>query len=126
MPRPAFDRGLPPSVSWRRRKAVASGGGVGVPATVVVGLQFGDEGKGKITDYLAARMDMVVRSQGGANAGHTVIVGGERFALHQVPSGILTPGVQCVIANGVVLDPEALLGELEELAGRGVDIGRVW
>jgi adenylosuccinate synthase len=97
-----------------------------VPATVVVGLQFGDEGKGKITDYLASRMDMVVRSQGGANAGHTVIIGGERFALHQVPSGILRPGVRCVIANGVVLDPEALLAEMDDLAARGVDLSRLW
>jgi adenylosuccinate synthase len=95
-------------------------------ATVVVGLQFGDEGKGKITDYLAARMDMVVRSQGGANAGHTVVVGDERFALHQVPSGILRPDVTCVIANGVVLDPEELLLELAGLERRGVDTRRLW
>jgi len=95
-----------------------------VPATVVVGLQFGDEGKGKITDYLAQDADLVVRSQGGANAGHTVVIGGERFALHQVPSGIFR-GALCVIANGVVLDAEALVGELAALAQRGVDVERV-
>lgn len=91
---------------------------------MVVGLQFGDEGKGKITDYLAHDAELVVRSQGGANAGHTVVIAGDRFALHQVPSGIFR-GALCVIANGVVLDAEALVDELEALRARGVDVSKV-
>lgn len=90
-------------------------------AVVLVGAQWGDEGKGKITDYLAERADVVVRYQGGSNAGHTVIVGREEFKLHLVPSGILYPGKLCVIANGVVLDPQVLVQELDGLAARGVD-----
>ncbi|MGI9861165.1 adenylosuccinate synthase [Moorella naiadis] len=90
-------------------------------AVVLVGAQWGDEGKGKITDYLAERADVVVRYQGGSNAGHTVMVGREEFKLHLVPSGILYPGKLCVIANGVVLDPQVLVQELDGLAGRGVD-----
>ncbi|MCL6596491.1 MAG: adenylosuccinate synthase [Firmicutes bacterium] len=90
-------------------------------ATVIVGLQFGDEGKGKITDYLAGKADMVVRSQGGANAGHTVVIDGQRFSLHQVPSGIFR-GRRCVIGNGVVLDAPALVEELDGLRARGVDV----
>ncbi len=93
-------------------------------ATVVVGLQFGDEGKGKITDYLAYDAEVVVRSQGGANAGHTVVIGGDRFALHQVPSGIFR-GALCAIANGVVLDVQALVDELDALQARKVDIARL-
>lgn len=93
-------------------------------ATVVVGLQFGDEGKGKITDYLAHDAQLVVRSQGGANAGHTVVIAGDRFALHQVPSGIFR-GALCVIANGVVLDIAALMEELDALQARGVDVSQV-
>lgn len=95
-----------------------------MPATVIVGLQFGDEGKGKMTDYLAGQADVVVRSQGGANAGHTVIIAGERFALHQVPSGVFQ-GCRCVIGNGVVLDAPALVAELAGLEERGVDIARL-
>lgn len=95
-----------------------------MPATVIVGLQFGDEGKGKMTDYLAGQADVVVRSQGGANAGHTVVIQGERFALHQVPSGVFQ-GCRCVIANGVVLDATALVEEIEGLEARGVDLSRL-
>lgn len=91
------------------------------PATAVVGLQWGDEGKGKIVDLLASDHDAVVRYNGGANAGHSVVVGGQRYALHLVPSGILYPGVKAVIGNGVVVDPEQLLKELDTLSERGVD-----
>jgi adenylosuccinate synthase len=89
---------------------------------VVVGAQWGDEGKGKIVDVLAERADLVVRYQGGANAGHTVVKGDEEFILHQIPSGILHEGTRCLIGNGVVLDPETLLHEIDELAGRGVSL----
>ena len=88
----------------------------------VVGLQWGDEGKGKIVDLLSRRHDVIVRCQGGANAGHTVVVDGQKYALHLVPSGILTPGKINVIANGVVIDPVALVSEIEELRGRGIEI----
>ncbi len=93
--------------------------------SAVVGLQWGDEGKGKVVDLLSPRHDAVVRYNGGANAGHTVIVGGQRFAMHLVPSGILTPGAKAVIANGVVVDPEALLKELDGLTARGVDVSNL-
>src|SRR6476619_6442837 len=87
---------------------------------VVVGAQWGDEGKGKVVDVLAERADLVVRYQGGANAGHTVDTGeGKSFVLHQIPSGILQ-GAVCVVGNGVVLDPEQLFAELDALAARGV------
>ncbi|MFP5502279.1 MAG: adenylosuccinate synthetase, partial [Candidatus Sericytochromatia bacterium] len=79
---------------------------------IVVGAQWGDEGKGKITDLLAEKADMVVRYQGGANAGHTVIVGEKTYKLHLVPSGILYPHVDCVIGHGTVIDPVQLRGEL--------------
>ncbi|MGB9661038.1 MAG: adenylosuccinate synthase [Moorellaceae bacterium] len=92
-----------------------------MPAVVLVGAQWGDEGKGKITDYLAEQADMVVRYQGGSNAGHTVKVGQEEFKLHLVPSGILYPGKTCIIGNGVVVDPQVLLQELEGLQKRGID-----
>ncbi len=88
---------------------------------VVVGAQWGDEGKGKIVDVLAERADLVVRYQGGANAGHTVVVGDDEFILHQIPSGILHPETRCIIGNGVVLDPETLVQEMDDLAARGVD-----
>jgi adenylosuccinate synthase len=91
--------------------------------TAVVGLQWGDEGKGKIVDLLTAEHDVIVRYNGGANAGHTVVVEGERYALHLIPSGILYPDKTCVIGNGVVVDPEKLLDEMETLAGRGIAIG---
>ncbi|MEB3330270.1 MAG: adenylosuccinate synthase [Candidatus Sericytochromatia bacterium] len=90
---------------------------------VVVGAQWGDEGKGKVTDVLAAQADVVVRFQGGANAGHTVIVGQDTFKLHLVPSGILHPGVRCVLGAGVVIDPPLLIAELEGLQARGVPLG---
>lgn len=93
-----------------------------VGCTAVVGLQWGDEGKGKIVDRLAAEHDAVVRYNGGANAGHTIVVGGERHALHLVPSGILHAGKAAIIGNGVVVDPSQLLKELEMLEGRGVSL----
>jgi adenylosuccinate synthase len=88
---------------------------------VVVGAQWGDEGKGKLVDVLSERADCVVRYQGGANAGHTVVIGEEQFILQQIPSGILHGRTRCVIGNGVVLDPETLFKELDGLTGRGVD-----
>ncbi|MCS7306791.1 MAG: adenylosuccinate synthase [Thermoguttaceae bacterium] len=93
-----------------------------MPATCVVGLQWGDEAKGKIVDLLTGEYDIVVRYQGGANAGHTVVLGGEPFKLSLVPSGIFRPQVQCVIANGVVLHPGSLLEEIERLRARGVQV----
>jgi adenylosuccinate synthase len=92
-----------------------------VPATVVVGTQWGDEGKGKLTDILAGEMDMVVRYQGGHNAGHTIVVGERSFAVRLVPSGILHPHVVNVIGNGVVVDPRILIGELDTLEAQGID-----
>jgi adenylosuccinate synthase len=92
-----------------------------VPATIIVGAQWGDEGKGKATDLLADTTDLVVRYQGGNNAGHTVIVGDQVFKLHLIPSGILYPHVTPVIADGVVVDPAVLLQEFDGLAARGID-----
>ena len=89
---------------------------------VVVGAQWGDEGKGKLVDVLAERADWVVRYQGGANAGHTVDVGKHSFVLHQIPSGILHEGVRCVIGNGVVLDPDTLFTEIDGLVADGIDV----
>jgi adenylosuccinate synthase len=94
----------------------------GTRTLVVVGAQWGDEGKGKLVDVLAESADWVVRYQGGANAGHTVHIGDDSTVLHQVPSGIMHPGVQCAIGNGVVLDPDALFDEIDGLAKDGVDI----
>jgi len=93
-----------------------------VSGIVIVGAQWGDEGKGKLTDLLAERVDAVVRFQGGNNAGHTIVRGDEEYKFHLVPSGILYPGKTCMIGNGVVLDPGVLTGELEELKRRGVDV----
>jgi adenylosuccinate synthase len=94
---------------------------------VVVGAQWGDEGKGKLVDVLAERADWVVRYQGGANAGHTVDLGDRHFVLHQIPSGILHPGVRCAIGNGVVLDPDTLFTEIDGLVKAGVDVeGRLY
>jgi len=90
---------------------------------VVVGTQWGDEGKGKVVDLLSAHANRVVRFQGGNNAGHTVVVHGERFVLHLIPSGILNPDTRCLIGNGVVVDPEVLLEEIKELSDRGVAVG---
>jgi adenylosuccinate synthase len=94
-------------------------------ASAVVGLQWGDEGKGKLVDLLAPKFDAVVRYNGGANAGHSVVVAGERYALHLVPSGILSPGVYAVVGNGVVVDPERLLEEIQTLSDRGVDTSKL-
>ena len=96
-----------------------------MPAVVLVGAQWGDEGKGKATDLLAGRVDYVVKFNGGNNAGHTVVIGDERFALHLLPSGILSPGVVPVIANGTVVDLEVLFQELDALTARGVDVSRL-
>ncbi|MCW8129520.1 MAG: adenylosuccinate synthase [Planctomycetota bacterium] len=93
-----------------------------MPATVLVGMQWGDEGKAKVLDALADETDIVVRYQGGANAGHTVVVGKERYAFHLVPSGILRDNKVCVIANGCVVDPIELVKEINELRARGVKI----
>ncbi len=91
-----------------------------MPVLVVVGAQWGDEGKGKIIDLLTERADIVARYQGGHNAGHTVVVGTDEFVLHLVPSGILHPGKKCIIGNGVVVDPAALLEEMDGLKKRGI------
>ncbi len=96
-----------------------------MPAIVVVGAQWGDEGKGKATDLLGDRADYVVRYQGGNNAGHTVVIGDDSYALHLLPSGVLSPGVIPVIGNGVVIDPEVLFAEIEGLASRGVSCDRL-
>ena len=96
-----------------------------MPATVLVGTQWGDEGKGKATDYLADHMDYVVRYQGGNNAGHTVVAGKQLLKLHLIPSGILYPHITSVIAGGVVIDPKVLLEEMDELAGLGIDTSRL-
>jgi adenylosuccinate synthase len=97
-----------------------------MPAIVLIGAQWGDEGKGKVTDLLGGRVQYVVRYQGGNNAGHTVITpDGEKFALHLMPSGVLTPGCVPVIGNGVVVDPKVLLTEIEGLSERGVDTSKL-
>ncbi|GAA1702792.1 adenylosuccinate synthase [Microcella alkalica] len=96
-----------------------------MPAAVIIGAQWGDEGKGKATDLLAGRIDYVVKFNGGNNAGHTVVIGDEKYALHLLPSGILTPGVTPVISNGVVIDIEVLFQELDALSARGVDVSRL-
>jgi adenylosuccinate synthase len=93
--------------------------------TVVVGTQWGDEGKGKIVDLLAERADVVARYQGGNNAGHTLVLGDETYKLRLVPSGVLWPGTLCVLGNGVVLDPEVLIEELDGLEARGIDLSGV-
>lgn len=92
--------------------------------TILVGAQWGDEGKGKIIDYLTDDADIVVRSQGGNNAGHTIVHGKKKFVLHLIPSGILRKGKVCVIGNGVVVDPIALVGEIDGLRKRGIKFGR--
>ena len=96
-----------------------------MPAIVLVGSQWGDEGKGKATDLLGSRVDYVVRYQGGNNAGHTVVIGDAKFALHLLPSGILTPTVVPVIGNGVVIDPAVLLAEMDALRERGIDVSKL-
>jgi len=94
-----------------------------MPGIVVVGAQWGDEGKGKVTDLLAERVDAVVRFQGGNNAGHTIVRDGEEWKLHLIPSGILYPGKRCIIGNGVVIDPRVLIAELDALRARRIDVG---
>ena len=96
-----------------------------MPASVILGAQWGDEGKGKITDLYSKTADLVVRYQGGNNAGHTIVVDGERFALSLIPSGVLYPTVTPVIANGTVIDPAVLIEEMDELSGRGIDATRL-
>jgi adenylosuccinate synthase len=96
-----------------------------MPATILVGTQWGDEGKGKATDLLADHMDFVVRYQGGNNAGHTVQAGGQTLKLHLIPSGILYDHITSVIADGVVVDPRVLLEEMDELDGRGIETSRL-
>ncbi len=93
---------------------------------VIVGAQFGDEGKGKMTDYLARQADCVVRYQGGNNAGHTVVIGGHEYRLHLIPSGIFYPEKVCVIGNGVVIDPEVMFQELDELLSQGLKLARLY
>ncbi len=96
-----------------------------MPAVVIVGAQWGDEGKGKATDLLAEHIDYVVKFNGGNNAGHTVVIGNEKYALHLLPSGILTPGVVPVIANGVVIDLAVLFEEIDALNARGIDTSKL-
>ncbi len=91
--------------------------------TAIVGLQWGDEGKGKIVDLLTAEHDVIVRYNGGANAGHTIVVGEERYALHLIPAGILYPDKTCIVGNGVVVDPVKLAEEIDGLRERGIDVG---
>jgi adenylosuccinate synthase len=93
---------------------------------VIVGAQWGDEGKGKIVDLLARDSDLVCRYNGGPNAGHTLVAGGETYKLHHLPSGILYPGTDCVIGAGCVVDPEVLIAELDDLEARGIPTGRVY
>src|ERR1700722_7332856 len=98
-----------------------------MPVLTVVGAQWGDEGKGKIVDLLAEQAHYVVRYQGGANAGHEVVVNGENYVLHLVPSGILHDGTLNIVGNGVVLDPDSFLGEVEGLRKRGIKVeGRLF
>src|SRR5918994_1125493 len=116
-------RGSATAAAANSHRATMAGRRIGqppsVPATVIVGAQWGDEGKGKIVDLLAQHADLVCRYQGGPNAGHTIIVGGETFKFRHMPSGILA-GRECVIGAGCVVDPEVLLQELDELDSRGV------
>src|SRR5690606_28833415 len=121
---------MPPEAGWRKRPVSEVGfvckspcrlaPGVSLcawefamPAVVLVGAQWGDEGKGKATDLLGDRVDYVVRYQGGNNAGHTVVIGDQKYALHLLPTGVLSPNVVPVIGNGVVIDPGVLLSEID-------------
>src|SRR4051812_39814805 len=92
-----------------------------MPAVVIVGAQWGDEGKGKIVDIFTERADMVVRYGGGPNAGHTLVVGGEKIVVRLVPSGVLRRDLPCVLAQGMVIDPRSLVTELDELERRGIN-----
>lgn len=93
---------------------------------VVVGTQWGDEGKGRVIDLLARKVDVIVRYQGGSNAGHTVVVDGEKFVFHLIPSGVLHPGKKSIVANGLVIEPGQILEEMEELKNRGVSMGNLY
>ncbi|MDZ7343330.1 MAG: adenylosuccinate synthase [candidate division KSB1 bacterium] len=93
-----------------------------MPVQVIVGAQWGDEGKGKIVDLLSEHADIVARYQGGANAGHTVVIGGEKFVLHLLPAGILQPNTTCILGNGVVIDPAALLQEIDLITSKGIRV----
>lgn len=97
-----------------------------MPGLAIVGSQWGDEGKGKIIDYLAEKADMVVRGQGGNNAGHTVVIGNKKYALHLIPSGVLNKGAVNIIGNGVVFDPEGFFNEMENLEKDGVDTSKIF
>ena len=96
-----------------------------MPAVIVLGAQWGDEGKGKATDQLGQHTDLVVKFNGGNNAGHTVVIDGEKYALHLLPAGILSEGVTPIIGNGVVVDLDVLFEELEDITSRGVDCSRL-
>src|SRR6202046_4176706 len=96
-----------------------------MPAIALLGAQWGDEGKGKATDLLGEQVDYVVKFNGGNNAGHTIVVGDQKYALHLLPSGILTPGVVPVIGNGVVIDLNVLFGEIDAITPRGVDCSKL-
>ena len=93
-----------------------------MPNAVVVGTQWGDEGKAKVIDYLARHSDVIIRFQGGANAGHTVIANGRKFIFHMVPSGIMYPDKICIVSNGVVFDAEQFLREVDELKAFGISV----
>ncbi|MBQ5833025.1 MAG: adenylosuccinate synthetase, partial [Selenomonadales bacterium] len=94
-------------------------------AVIVIGTQWGDEGKGKIVDYLAQKADYVVRSQGGSNAGHTVVVDGKSYKLRLLPSGILYKGKVCVLGNGVVIDPKVFLAEMDDMEKQDIDLSQL-
>ncbi|QSH41321.1 adenylosuccinate synthase [Lentisphaerota bacterium ZTH] len=96
-----------------------------MPVDILVGTQWGDEGKGKLIDVLTRDTDMVVRFQGGNNAGHTVEIGNEKYVLHLVPSGIFRPGIPCIVGNGLVVDPISLMEEMQDLEKRGIDVSAV-
>src|SRR5512135_3126370 len=95
-----------------------------MPVLVIVGAQWGDEGKGKLVDVLTERADVVARYQGGHNAGHTVVIRNEKYVLHLIPSGILHKDKLCVIGNGVVIEPSALIDEIKGLKERGIDVDK--
>ena len=98
-------------------------GGSAMPAVVVVGAQWGDEGKGRVVDWLAREAQLVARFNGGDNAGHTVVAQGHTLKLHLVPSGVLYPTLTCLIGAGVVVNPAQLVAEMDELAALGIDVG---
>src|SRR5438128_7830054 len=109
---------------WMKSSSIQSvySGVEAMPNIVVIGTQWGDEGKGKVVDMLAPHVNVVARFAGGNNAGHTVVVGREKYVLHSIPSGILHPGCRCVIGCGVVVDPGSLIEEMEALVRRGVTL----